>query len=230
MAANRTLAQLEAEVYYIASVSFTDLNEEQKNLDDLFDMLDTGTNLMYNQRYREDDIDVGSFRVYRARLAADNEEVLRASWTGEEPKPWRVGGTAYAGPELKRHIEQLVKPELPVLRQRGRNVAAASVLKNTTLTHPTGANWYYGQRTTELPSRGPLANITSFLSGISRKSPENQAIALEEQAQIKSLNEFRNNQEEYQTHPNQPNRGGRRKTRRRKPHRRNHRRARSSRK
>jgi hypothetical protein len=229
MAANRTLAELEAEVYYIASVSFTDLNEEQKNLDDLFDMLDSGTNLMYNQRYREDDIDVSSFRIYRSRLAANNQEVLRASWTGEEPKPWRVGNTAYAGPELKRHIQLLIKPELPALRQRGRNVAAASVLKGTTLTHPTSANWYYGQRTTELPSRGPLANITSFLSGIVGKSPENQAIALEEQAQIKSLNEFRNNQEEYQTHPNQPNRGGRRKTRRRK-NRRSHRRARSSRK
>jgi hydroxyacylglutathione hydrolase len=37
MAANRTLVELEAEVYYIASVSFTDLNEEQKNLDDLFE-------------------------------------------------------------------------------------------------------------------------------------------------------------------------------------------------
>jgi hypothetical protein len=229
MAANRTLAQLEAEVYYIADVSFTDLNQEQKNLDDLFDMLESGTNLMYNQRYREDDIDISSFRVYRARLAADNEEVLRASWTGEEPKPWRVGGTTYTGPELKRHIELLIKPELPALRQRGRNVAAASALKGATIIHPTGANWYYGQRTTELPSQGPLANITSFLSGISRKSPENQAANLEEQAYIKSLNEFRNNQEEYQTHPNQPNRGGRRKTRRRKT-RRSRRRAHSSRK
>jgi hypothetical protein len=229
MAANRTLAELEAEVYYIASVNFTDLNEEQKNLDDLFDMLESGTNLMYNQRYREDDIDISSFRVYRARLAADNEEVLRASWTGEEPKPWRVAGTTYTGPELKRHIQLLVKPELPVLRQRGRNVAAASVLKGTTLTHPTGANWYYGQRTTELPSRGPLSNITSFLSGIVGKSPENQAVNLEEQAYIKSLNEYRNNEEEYRMHPNQPNEGGRRKTRRRKT-RRSRRRARSSRK
>lgn len=191
-------------------------------------MLDSGTNLMYNQRYREDDIDISSFRVYRARLAANNQEVLRARWTGTQPQPWRVGDTAYTGPELKRHIEQLIKPELANLRQRGRNVAAASVLKGT-ITHPTGANWYYGQRTTELPSRGPLANITSFLSGISRKSPENQAANLEEQSYIKSLNNYRNNEEEYRMHPNQPNEGGRRKTRRRKA-RRSRRRAHSSRK
>jgi len=216
MAAPRTLQELEAEVYYIVNVHFTDLNDEQKNIQELFDMLESGTNLMYNRRYRENDIDISSFRVSRARLAANNQQLIRAQWTGEQPQPWRVGGTAYTGPELKRHIEQLINPELPALRQRGRNVAAARTLRGT-LTHPTGPNWYYGQSTTQIPRSGPLTNITSFLSGIRGKRPENQASALEEQSFIKSLNKFRNNEEEYRMHPNQPNEGGsrRRKTRRR---------------
>ena len=49
-------------------------------------------------------------------------------------------------------------------REAARNLAAAQALR-APVEHNTGANWYYGPKTTQVPTQGPLNVIASFLTG-----------------------------------------------------------------
>lgn len=85
--------------------------------------------------------------------------------------------------EIQRQIRAYIAAELQraPIAQRGRNLAAANALRGT-ITHPTGANWYYGQPTTHLTRAGPLATISKFLSGKNKTSHRQQKVQLQEEA------------------------------------------------
>ena len=81
--------------------------------------------------------------------------------------------------QAMRQLEQQLEAQEEA-REAGRNLAAAQALR-APVEHNTGANWYYGPKQTQVPTRGPLNIIASFLTG-KTGSQQQQAAQLRELA------------------------------------------------